>query len=177
MLISCLCDPLSLLSSHSNNQYIAEFLVQVFIQIFFLIIIAEENCVAINTVASFSQTSSQLMSINVVAQLLVKLTLSNFPSQRAQFHSLLVDYELLGYLDGSNNCPMPTIIDKDTIVPNPTYMHQQRQVQIFLYAILASLFEVAIPLVASTSTLHNAWTCLAKLYASKSRSRMMHLKE
>ena len=37
--------------------------------------------------------------------------------------------------------------------------------------------KVVIPLFASTSTLHNAWTCLAKLYASKSHSCMTHVKE
>lgn len=53
--------------------------------------------------------AQNLIAINAVAQLLVKLSPTNYPSWRAQFSSLLFGYDLIGFIDGSNPSPPPII--------------------------------------------------------------------
>ncbi|KAI5337260.1 hypothetical protein L3X38_016529 [Prunus dulcis] len=52
-----------------------------------------------------SNTLSSLITINAAAQLPVKLTPTNYPSWHAQFNALLIDYDLMGYVDASSTCP------------------------------------------------------------------------
>lgn len=102
----------------------------------------------------------------------------NFPSWRAQFHSLLLGYDLMGFVDGSVPCPSKTVVkDGQTVSPNPAYTYWVRQDQLLLHAIIASVSESVMPLIASAKTSHEAWTKLGKLYANRSRSRVMDLKE
>lgn len=123
-------------------------------------------------------SNSTLISINAASQIPIKLTPSNYPSWRAQFHSLLLGYDLIGFIDGSFSCPQKTTTSStDASVPNPTYTYWIRQDQLLLHAIIASVSETVLPLIASSTTSKEAWERLIKLYANKSRSRAMHLKE
>ena len=56
---------------------------------------------------------NQLVTINAAAQLPIKLTPLNFPSWRCQFQSMLLGYDLLGYINGSIQCP-------SALVPQPS---------------------------------------------------------
>lgn len=47
------------------------------------------------------------ISINAIGQLPHKLTSSNFPSWSATLYSLLLDYDLMGFLDGTHPFPAP----------------------------------------------------------------------
>ena len=72
-----------------------------------------------------------LITINVAAQLPVKLTPTNYPSWRAQFNALLYGYDLMGYVDGSNFCSsIGQPVDRNLWI---------RQDQCLLHAILVSV--------------------------------------
>ncbi|OMO59928.1 hypothetical protein CCACVL1_24528 [Corchorus capsularis] len=66
-------------------------------------------------------TSLIPISINATTQLPLKLTPSNFPSCRAQFDDLLYDFDLAGYVDGTEinsdttpflHPPSPVVLNK-----------------------------------------------------------------
>jgi hypothetical protein len=118
-----------------------------------------------------------LISINAAAQLPLKLSPSNYLSWRAQFHTLLVGYDLLGYLDGSLACPLRSVVTNGISTVNPAYTFWLRQDQLLLHAIIASVSESITPFVASSQTSREAWDRLSTLYASRSRTRIMHLKD
>ena len=83
----------------------------------------------------------------------------------------------MGFLDGTKTCPSKEIIAEDgTTISNPNFSIWTRQDKLLLHAILASLLEGVVPLIAATTS-HDAWVKLHKLYANKSRSRVMNLKE
>ena len=75
----------------------------------------------------------------------------------------------MGYIDGTKPCP-----DSSSTV---TYNSWFRQDQLLLHAVLASVSEQVIPLIASSKTSKNAWDKLTQLYANKTRSRVLTLKE
>ena len=67
---------------------------------------AESNSiVSITTETSLSTTT--LITINFVAQLLLKLTFLHYQSWQAQFNSMFYSLDLLSFLDGSTRCPFP----------------------------------------------------------------------
>lgn len=118
-----------------------------------------------------------LITINAAAQLPLKLTKFNYFSWKAQFTALFFGLDLLGYLDGTNTCPEPTVEQDGRIVPNMANISWRRQDQLILHAILASLSEEVIPLVSSATSSQEAWTRLSRLYAKRSTSHMIHLKD
>ncbi|PKI74267.1 hypothetical protein CRG98_005324 [Punica granatum] len=79
----------------------------------------------------------------------------------------------MGYINNSCPCP-PEVV---TGQPNPEYTCWVRQDQLLLHAIIASMSEGVMPLIASAKTSSEAWNKLAKLYARCSRSRVMSLKD
>ena len=77
------------------------------------------------------------------------------------------------YVDGSHLKPPKPIGD----APNPDHLLWLRQDQLLLHSIIASVLEQIMPLIASATTSHTAWEKLKTLYANRSRSRVMGLKE
>ncbi|GKV01016.1 hypothetical protein SLEP1_g13615 [Rubroshorea leprosula] len=98
----------------------------------------------------------------------VKLTPTNYLSWKAQFTSLLAGYELDGYLDGRHPCPVATA---------PKYSLWARQDQLLRHALITSVSENITPYIAAAATAQQAWETLAKLYANRSRTRVITLKE
>ncbi|GKV29651.1 hypothetical protein SLEP1_g38555 [Rubroshorea leprosula] len=98
----------------------------------------------------------------------VKLTPTNYLSWKAQFTSLLAGYELDGYLDGRHPCPVATA---------PEYSLWARQDQLLRHALITSVSENITPYIAAAATAQQAWETLAKLYANRSRTRVITLKE
>lgn len=95
------------------------------------------------------------ISINAIGQLRHKLTSSNFPSWSATLYSLLLDYDLMGFLDGTHPFPpMPTHPAEDADIV--AYSNWLRQNQLLLNGILAPIVESITPLIASTKTSCNA---------------------
>ncbi|GKV37501.1 hypothetical protein SLEP1_g45527 [Rubroshorea leprosula] len=71
----------------------------------------------------------------------VKLTPTNYMPWRAQFTSLIVGYELDGYLDGRNPCPVAT---------KPEYSSWARQDQLLQHALITSISESITPYIVIT---------------------------
>jgi len=129
-----------------------------------------------STPLSDSASSLPLITINTSSQLPYKLTSSNYPSWRATFLTILIGYDLMKYLDGTLQCP-PTPDANSSTSAVALYAHWNRQDQLLLNAIFASVSEAVMSLIAMTTTSRDAWQHLARLFASKSRARIMQLKE
>ncbi|KAJ0979781.1 hypothetical protein J5N97_015255 [Dioscorea zingiberensis] len=129
------------------------------------------------TLSTSQEPHHSLIAINVTAQAPLKLTATNYAAWRAQFNSLLIGYDLLGYVDGTLPCPAATLPSSDlaTPVPNPDFALWIRQDQLLLNAILGSVSPNLVPFIASSSSARAAWLTLEKTYASPSRGRIMEL--
>ncbi|KAG5225557.1 Retrovirus-related polyprotein from transposon [Salix suchowensis] len=110
-----------------------------------------------NSSVPTSASTLSLVTINTSSQLPYKLTSSNYPSWRATFLTILIGHDLMKYLDDTFPCP-----------PSPALL---------LNAIFASVSEAVMPLIAMITTSRTAWQHLSCLFASKSRARIMQLKE
>ena len=137
-----------------------------------------------NDISSYSSFSSpnvvnpigyinNFIFINVAAQAPLKLNPSNYTSWRAQFNSLLIGYDPMGYLDGTLPCPSPILKENEKEVINPNYSPWIRQDQLLFSAILASLSTNVIPFVTSAKSSKAAWDTLATMYAKPSHGRLM----
>ena len=134
-----------------------------------------ENTPTSVTIVSNPAIAAQnsLTAINATTQLPLKLTPTNYLTWRAQFNALLIGYDLMPCVDGTLSEPQKTLNN----APNPAYTFWLRQDQLLLHSIIASVSEQIMPLIASTSTSRMAWEKLQSLYANRSRSRVMSLKE
>ncbi|XP_040988965.1 uncharacterized protein LOC121236584 [Juglans microcarpa x Juglans regia] len=120
-------------------------------------------------------SDSPIITINAATTINEKLTPATFPQWRAQFEALLIGYDLIDFVIGVHTCP---VIDME----NPTLSkaansHWVRQDKLILHAILASTSTTITPLLAACKTSHQAWTALTRLYAGKSQTCAMQLKE
>ncbi|OMP03343.1 Reverse transcriptase, RNA-dependent DNA polymerase [Corchorus capsularis] len=97
--------------------------------------------------AASSNVSSSPIAISTTTQLPLKLTPTNFSSWRALFDAMLIGVDLTSYVDGTP--APPAAIEED---------------------------EAILPLVSSSNTSREAWQTLSKMFANKSRSRVMDLK-
>ncbi|GKV17069.1 hypothetical protein SLEP1_g27622 [Rubroshorea leprosula] len=89
-------------------------------------------------------------------------------SWKAQILSLLRGYELDGFIDGTHPCPIAT---------EPTYSFWARQDQLLHHAFLTSISEAITPYIAVATIAQQAWETLVKLYANRSQTRVITLKE
>ncbi|KAK2638883.1 hypothetical protein Ddye_026678 [Dipteronia dyeriana] len=117
-----------------------------------------------------------IISINIVVQAPLKLTATNYRSWKLQFQTLLIGFDLMGFVDGKSSCPPETITTGDTTAQNPEHHIWVRQDQLLLNAILGSITPSIIPFIASAKTAHDAWVALANTYAKPSRGHIIHLK-
>jgi hypothetical protein len=117
-----------------------------------------------------SAADKPLIALNITAQINEKLTPSTFPQWRAQFEALLIGYDLLDYVEGTILCPSSAGIAVDELRKT----HWVRQDKLILSAILASTSP---SIITAAKTSHEAWKKLKNLYASRSRTRAMQLKE
>ncbi|OMO84714.1 hypothetical protein CCACVL1_10692 [Corchorus capsularis] len=125
-----------------------------------------------------STTSSALpIAVYATTQLPVKLTATNFSSWRAQFDALLFGYGLVGYVNGSFPAPASEIEKNGQNVPNPEYSFWMRQNKLILLAIFLTISENITPFIAASNTSMEAWQKLIKMYANKTQSRIMDLKD
>ena len=122
--------------------------------------------------------STALVSVNAATQLPLKLTGSSiYPSWRTMFSTLLYGYDLIGYVDGTYPCPPEMIKMGDTFTPNPEHKIWKRQDSLLLHAIRESVDSTIAPLVASTTFAQESWARLHTTYASKSKTRILGLRE
>ncbi|KAF8396968.1 hypothetical protein HHK36_018605 [Tetracentron sinense] len=119
------------------------------------------------SVSSNPQSSTPLIAVNAAAQLPHKLTPTNFLAWRCQFESLLIGYDLMGYLDGTLSCPsLSGASTADHAAVKAAYSHWIRQDKLLLNAILAGVSEGVVSHIATTETSMEAWKTLTRLYAS-----------
>ncbi|GAU41761.1 hypothetical protein TSUD_13620 [Trifolium subterraneum] len=101
-------------------------------------------------------------------QFAIKLTGANFPAWKVQFMALLVGYDLMGFVDGTNPSPAAT---------HANFNYWRRQDQLILHAILSSVAAEVVTMLGNVKNSKDAWDVLNTMFASKTRSRIMHLKE
>lgn len=130
----------------------------------------------LNTETPSNEPNQALISFNVAAQLPLKLNSTNYLSWKLQFHTLLIGYDLFGFIDGSKARPSATITTNNTIIPNPAHVLWIRQDQLILNAIIGSISPLIIPFIAQSRTSREAWTILATTYATPSRGRIKQAK-
>lgn len=133
---------------------------------------SEQSQIHLNTHPT-SSTETTLIALNITAQINEKLTPSTFPQWCAQFEALLIGYDLFDYVTGISQCPSPSEPSISTLHKT----HWVRQDKLILNALLASTSPTITPLIATAKTSHEAWKKLNTLYASKSHTRAMQLKE
>ena len=119
----------------------------------------------------------------LVAQLPIKLTPLNFPSWRCQFQSMLIGYDLLGYINDSIQCLTTLVLKPGStttppeMISNLAYVHWMWQDQLLLHGIISSTSEIVVPFITSSQSSKQAWDKIQSMYANKLRSRMMNLKD
>ena len=89
---------------------------------------------------SSNSSNLPLVAINTSNQLPYKLTHSNYPSWRATFLTILIGYDLMGYLDGTIKCP-PTSAATFSSPAIACYAHWLRHDQLLLNTIFFFRFE------------------------------------
>lgn len=115
---------------------------------------------------SITPNTNSVIALNTHSS--VKLSSNNFPAWQVQFNALLVGYDLIGYVDGTTASPTQT---------DPAYKRWKRQDQLILHAIISSVDPSIITMLGNVKTSKQAWDILTKMFASKTRARIMHLKE
>jgi hypothetical protein len=98
----------------------------------------------------------------------LKLTNTNYPAWHVQMNALFIGYDLSGFIDGTKPCPVET---------DPNFSYWRRQDQLILHAIIISVDPSIITALGTVKTSQQAWETLKKMFASKTRARIMHLKE
>ena len=91
------------------------------------------------TIHNMNDSHSTLISINVATQTPLKLTSTNYVSQKLQFQTLFVGYDLLGYLDRSKRYPTTTLTQNGVTISNSTYTIWIQQDQLLMNVIIGSL--------------------------------------
>ncbi|XP_019459910.1 PREDICTED: uncharacterized protein LOC109359668 [Lupinus angustifolius] len=132
------------------------------------------------TEATPNNTSSsnidKLVILNVGSQLYIKLDGENYSAWRLQFISLLMGYDLLGYINGSIICP-PKHLDEKSSLINPAYTHWIHQDQLILHGIISFMAATVVTHLGTVQSSLQAWETLKTMYASRSRVRIMTLKQ
>ncbi|XP_019423089.1 PREDICTED: uncharacterized protein LOC109332565 [Lupinus angustifolius] len=90
--------------------------------------------------------------------------------------SFLTGYDLLGYIDGSMPCPVKHL-DLSTIIINHAFTLWVRHDQLILHAIVSSVAAIVVTHIGTVKTAKQAWDTLKTMYASRSRVRIMALKQ
>ncbi|KAF5469099.1 hypothetical protein F2P56_013195 [Juglans regia] len=125
--------------------------------------------------SSSASSKNQIITINFATTINEKLTPSTFPQWRAQFEALLIGYDLIDFVTGKLQCL--AIDAEQSATSKAANSRWIRQDKLILHALLASTSTTITPFLASCKTSHEAWTKLTCLYAGKSRTRAMQLKE
>ena len=107
-----------------------------------------------NNTRNTTNSLSNLVIINVIAQTPLKLTSSNYLLWKLQFQTLFTGYDLQGFIDGSKPCPSQQLATDNS--PNPAYHAWIRQDLIILHALLGSIHHTIIPFIAQAATSQEA---------------------
>ena len=114
------------------------------------------------TVLNETNTSPNLIVLNVNAQTPLKLITTKYFAWRLQFTSLLFQYDLLSFVNSSKPCPLAMITMLDNASPSPNLDHilWLRQDQLLLNAIIGSVSTTLVQFLSTSTTSLVAWTTL-----------------
>ncbi|XP_012857537.1 PREDICTED: uncharacterized protein LOC105976825 [Erythranthe guttata] len=116
---------------------------------------------------SFSN-GGNLISLNASSQIPFKLAKNgvNYASWKSQMTNLLFGYGLLGFVDGTHPCPLPT---------DPEYIYWTRQDRLVLLSIQATVNSTISPTINNCTTFVDAWNKLETSFANRSNTRMLSI--
>jgi len=127
-------------------------------------------------IPTVSSSIDKLIVLNAGSQLCIKLDGENYPAWRIQFKALLTGYDLMGYVDGTKECPSKHLENNSTTV-NPAFTHWVRQDQLILHGIVLFVAATVVTHLGTVKNSNQAWEILKTMYASRSRVRVMALKQ
>jgi hypothetical protein len=106
-----------------------------------------------------------------------KLTNTNYLYWRMQMKPYLLGQGVFGFVDGSNSCPSPHILDADgvSLQVSQHFLRWKQQDQLILSALLSSLSMEVLHLVVDCPTSCFVWHTLEQALASTSNSHIMQL--
>ncbi|XP_071674528.1 uncharacterized protein [Lolium perenne] len=114
-------------------------------------------------------------SASLAASISVKLSGENYLFWRAQVGPFLRSHLLMGYMDGSNPCPVEEITittgETTTQQANPAFGRWVQTDQSILSAFVSSMTEGVVGMVLFTKIAREAWETLAGAFASTSIAR------
>jgi hypothetical protein len=106
----------------------------------------------------------------------VKLKQSNYVLWKYQITSILKAYYVLGFVDGTHQCPSFFENGEGTRQENPLYQQWISKDQGLMTLINSTLSLTVLSLVVGQTTAHGVWSILEKRYTSTSRSNILNLK-
>ena len=123
-----------------------------------------------------TQTPMILLS-NISNLVSFKLDQSNYVLWKYQITSILKAYSVLGFVDGTQQCPSQYLESSDgTLQENLLYQQWISRDQGLLTLINSTLLPTSLTLVVGQTTAHGIWSILEKRYTSASRSNILNLK-
>ena len=132
-----------------------------------------------STVNSPSLTTSQTLMIllsSISNLVYVKLDQSNYFFWKYQIASILKAYSVLGFVDGSQQCPPQLSTNNEGVLQdNPLYQQWISRDQGLLTLINSTLSPITLSLVVGKTTAHGVWSIFEKRYTA-SRSNILNLK-
>ncbi|KAH0655006.1 hypothetical protein KY285_029888 [Solanum tuberosum] len=123
-------------------------------------------------------SSTSLAAPNIMNLVTIKLqSVEDYLTWRTQFTSLLISYDLLGFVDGSFKPPSPFICDSSrNQQPNPNYrswMRVDQSVRSWIFATLSREVLVDVHLLPIS---HDIWLSLNHRYMDASQAKLLDLK-
>ena len=118
--------------------------------------------------------------LNISNCVTIKLTERNYIHWKRQFESFLSGVDLLGFVNGSNPAPLPSIPVPKVAggfreVPNPDYQQWVRSDQIVQAWLVGSLSEDILSVVLGAHTAQEVWISLGNHFNRVSSSRVFEL--
>ena len=117
---------------------------------------------------------------NTTQNALIKLETGNYTSWVTQINPILRTHDLMGIVGSSEPCPQKYLKDEEEEeeeVLNPEYLIWNKKDKYLLRLITSSLSKKVLAMVYGLNTSHQAWTALATMFASKSKSCIANLKK
>ncbi|KAD4584199.1 hypothetical protein E3N88_21800 [Mikania micrantha] len=134
---------------------------------------ADDIPIVVNSIPSNTQQSPTLTMVTFPSSL--KLTPTNYLSWKTQIEAFLQGLDLFKFIDGSSLAPPLTVAADGTSTTNAAYNQWFHQDRLLFGALISSLSPTIVPLVSNAASSFEAWTILAKTYASTTRGRIKQL--
>ena len=129
----------------------------------------------------FIRQSVSPFSASLSSAISVKLDKENYLIWRSQIFPAIRGHNLQGLVLGTKTCPPEflTVVDeagKSKAIPNPEYENWNREDQLLLSWLLSTLTTSNLRSVTRIGTSRGLWAALEKLFAVKSKARLIPLR-